>query len=517
MNFEFETEIKDYNYKQALAGLVRHADYVLTSTPCPLRSVVTYLLAEGDVTSYEAGMEGITLVHKRHPQTLVMDNEGNAGYFVVFLYQAPLVEISSMMLSNQGTSRSFMTDIPQVSFPQTKTSQSKPKKKKAKKKIATQTDEGTGSGAGVSSADKVIDSLSERNNGSILKSTEPHVISSNVDSLRELANDILGKQCSQLTNNISWITKMLQEPTALEQAAIDNMIDKLVLRTEITEICDSSSWKYCMDHHRGKCANKIHFEKVIESHTDVSLGDCAYLDSCFKGKLCRFVHYRIKVPSDSARVGDQITKSASQNQSLPQLLNANILKLNLKLLGNDFKAMIIDPPWEIHTKPGEENGCSDEDIANLDIASLQTSGVVFLWVTGRVLEFGRKCLEKWGYTHIEELIWLKTNQLCRTICTGRTGHWLNHTKEHVLVGTKGQNATIGLQLDTDVLVSHALGKSQKPVELYSIIDRLVGPHGKKLELFGRPSNQREGWLTVGNQMHTSKIYDPELRQRLGLS
>jgi mRNA (2'-O-methyladenosine-N6-)-methyltransferase len=32
------------------------------------------------------------------------------------------------------------------------------------------------------------------------------------------------------------------------------------------------------------------------------------------------------------------------------------------------------------------------------------------------------------------LIWCKTNQLGRTICTGRTGHWLNHSKEHVLMG-----------------------------------------------------------------------------------
>lgn len=69
-----------------------------------------------------------------------------------------------------------------------------------------------------------------------------------------------------------------------------------------------------------------------------------------------------------------------------------------------------------------------------DMSSLQDEGIFFLWVTGRAIDIGRQCLKKWGYNHIEELIWCKTNQLGRTICTGRTGHWLNHSKEHVLMG-----------------------------------------------------------------------------------
>lgn len=69
-----------------------------------------------------------------------------------------------------------------------------------------------------------------------------------------------------------------------------------------------------------------------------------------------------------------------------------------------------------------------------DMSNLQDEGMFFLWVTGRAIDIGRQCLKKWGYNHIEELIWCKTNQLGRTICTGRTGHWLNHSKEHVLMG-----------------------------------------------------------------------------------
>lgn len=72
----------------------------------------------------------------------------------------------------------------------------------------------------------------------------------------------------------------------------------------------------------------------------------------------------------------------------------------------------------------------------------------------RAMELGRELFELWGYVvwwlcmlfkqktvvsyfnryrRCDELIWVKTNQLQRLIRTGRTGHWLNHGKEHCLV------------------------------------------------------------------------------------
>ncbi|ERN09227.1 hypothetical protein AMTR_s00014p00258050 [Amborella trichopoda] len=62
------------------------------------------------------------------------------------------------------------------------------------------------------------------------------------------------------------------------------------------------------------------------------------------------------------------------------------------------------------------------------------------------MELGLECLELWGY--IEELIWVKINQLQRII---RTGHWLNHNKEHCLVRIKG-NLEVISNIDTDVIV-----------------------------------------------------------------
>ena len=79
------------------------------------------------------------------------------------------------------------------------------------------------------------------------------------------------------------------------------------------------------------------------------------------------------------------------------------------------------------------------------------------------MELGRECLETWGYKRVDELIWVKTNQLQRLIRTGRTGHWLNHSKEHCLVGVKGEPAT-NRCIDCDVLVAEARDSSdQRPV------------------------------------------------------
>jgi mRNA m6A methyltransferase catalytic subunit len=120
-------------------------------------------------------------------------------------------------------------------------------------------------------------------------------------------------------------------------------------------------------------------------------------------------------------------------------------------------------------------------------------------VTGRAAEVARDCLKNWGYRRIEEIAWVKTNQLQRVIRTGRTGHWINHTKEHCIVGIKGNPRNLNSNLDTDVLVSEVRETSRKPDEIYNMIERMF-PGSLKLEIFGRPHNTHTNWVTLGNQL-----------------
>lgn len=113
------------------------------------------------------------------------------------------------------------------------------------------------------------------------------------------------------------------------------------------------------------------------------------------------------------------------------------------------------------------------------------------------MELGRECLKLWGYERVDEVIWVKTNQLQRLIRTGRTGHWLNHGKEHCLVGVKGDAARCHSNrgLDCDVIVAEVRETSRKPDEIYGLIERL-SPGTRKLELFGRPHNLQANWCVL---------------------
>ena len=71
--------------------------------------------------------------------------------------------------------------------------------------------------------------------------------------------------------------------------------------------------------------------------------------------------------------------------------------------------------------------------------------LVIGWTNGTVSIYHR-------YERVEEIVWVKTNQLQRIIRTGRTGHWLNHSKEHCLVGVKG-NPQANRFIDCDVIVA----------------------------------------------------------------
>jgi len=51
----------------------------------------------------------------------------------------------------------------------------------------------------------------------------------------------------------------------------------------------------------------------------------------------------------------------------------------------------------------------------------------------------------------------------------------------------------------DVIFSERRGQSQKPNEIYSLIESLV-PQGYYLEIFGRRNNLRNKWVTIGNEL-----------------
>lgn len=273
---------------------------------------------------------------------------------------------------------------------------------------------------------------------------------------------------------------------------------------------------------------KIHYIPNLKSQTDVSLGDCSYLDTCHKLNSCRYVHYLQYVPAEILKgKGSQDNAhetsgtvnytlgyncSCALRKPLPaQWIRCDVRKFDFSILGK-FSVVIADPAWNIHMNL-PYGTCNDMELLQLPFNELQDEGILFLWVTGRAIELGKESLQSWGYRVINEVSWIKINQLGRTIVTGRTGHWLNHSKEHLIVGVKGSVEWVNRHIDVDLMVSVTRETSRKPDELYGIAERMVGPHARKLELFGRDHNIRSGWFTVGNQLTGERIYESDVRQK----
>ncbi|KAJ1981294.1 methyltransferase [Dimargaris verticillata] len=270
-----------------------------------------------------------------------------------------------------------------------------------------------------------------------------------------------------------------------------------------------------------------HFRAIIQPYTDPRLGDCSYLNTCHRMDTCRYVHYELEDDASPNRSSPPLlplpqerlaTAQAEPPMAVslgavfpPQWISCDVRRLDFSVLGK-FSVIMADPPWDIHMSL-PYGTMTDDEVKSMQICALQDEGLLFLWVTGRAMELGRECLTAWGYERVDEIVWIKINQLQRLIRTGRTGHWLNHSKEHCLVGAKGNpQRWLNCRVDCDVIVSEVRETSRKPDEVYGLIDRL-SPGTRKLELFGRSHNTRPGWVTLGNQLQGARIYEPDLVER----
>ena len=174
---------------------------------------------------------------------------------------------------------------------------------------------------------------------------------------------------------------------------------------------------------------------------------------------------------------------------------------------------MMDPPWRI--KGGQKNDSqfmfannrfcleydtmSNDQIALLDIKVLSNKGFMFLWILGNQINMACEMLNKWGYDLIDLIIWVKTKR-------GKVylshGYYLMHSYEICLVGYKcptGQHVEYFSKVSNNLIFAEVRGKSQKPEEIYEIIEMMM-PGSKKLEIFARNNNLRQGWFSIGNQL-----------------
>ncbi|CAG8479316.1 3719_t:CDS:2 [Ambispora leptoticha] len=187
-------------------------------------------------------------------------------------------------------------------------------------------------------------------------------------------------------------------------------------------------------------------------------------------------------------------------------IKANVLTFDWDELANEcqFDVILMDPPWQLATHAPTRGVAiayqqlPDVCIEELPIAKLQKNGFLFIWVINNKYAKVFDMMKKWGYTYVDDITWVKQT-VNRRMAKGH-GFYLQHAKETCLVGKKGIDPPgTRYSISSDVIFSERRGQSQKPEELYEMIEELV-PDGKYLEIFGRKNNLRDYWVTIGNEL-----------------
>jgi mRNA m6A methyltransferase catalytic subunit len=110
---------------------------------------------------------------------------------------------------------------------------------------------------------------------------------------------------------------------------------------------------------RLKCS-RLHFKKIIQAHTDVVLGDCSFLNTCFHMASCKYVHYQVDNAEQTAnKIVKSLPTETADSQVLipkrsievtlipPQWIQCDLRYLDMSCLGK-FSVIMADPPWDIH-------------------------------------------------------------------------------------------------------------------------------------------------------------------------
>ncbi|KAF9981991.1 hypothetical protein BGZ65_003349 [Modicella reniformis] len=187
-------------------------------------------------------------------------------------------------------------------------------------------------------------------------------------------------------------------------------------------------------------------------------------------------------------------------------IKANVMTYDWDSLAAEcqFDVILMDPPWQLATHAPTRGVAiayqqlPDVCIEELPVTKLSANGFIFVWVINNKYAKAFDLMRRWGYSYVDDITWVKQT-VNRRMAKGH-GYYLQHAKETCLVGKKGEDPPgCRHSIGSDVIFSERRGQSQKPEELYELIEELV-PNGRYLEIFGRKNNLRDYWVTVGNEL-----------------
>lgn len=161
-----------------------------------------------------------------------------------------------------------------------------------------------------------------------------------------------------------------------------------------------------------------------------------------------------------------------------------------------FPVILADPAWEYDFSRSDsrriENHYQPSSVDEMKelIPPATDDAVLFMCATSPKLREALELMEAWGFEYKTNMVWVKDRI--------GMGYYARQKHELVLIGTKGD----GLELPDpstrpeSVFYAPRGEHSEKPEELYKIIEGMYPPYGK-YEMFARKT--RTGWKVWGDE------------------
>lgn len=133
------------------------------------------------------------------------------------------------------------------------------------------------------------------------------------------------------------ILDLLSKPTAKERSLAERFRSQG--GKQLMEFCPHGTRIDCERGGGGADCKKLHFKKIIQKHTDESLGDCSFLNTCFHMDTCKYVHYEVDRcgQREDASSSTPVRPTARIQESTalypPQWVQCDLRYLDMTVLG----------------------------------------------------------------------------------------------------------------------------------------------------------------------------------------
>jgi hypothetical protein len=96
--------------------------------------------------------------------------------------------------------------------------------------------------------------------------------------------------------------------------------------------------------------HRLHFQRLVFPWTDLSLGNCSYLDTCRHMKTCRFVHYQLD-DQEHPDPMSEIVAARPTKQAVPSYLQVNLSTFPQASPPRGVPSSILAPPHHAASFP----------------------------------------------------------------------------------------------------------------------------------------------------------------------